>query len=303
MLDGRFVVGRGALDVDSPEHPLDLGRSHPFEVGHGLDDEHALSGLVIPPDRHQHAGVLEVRPDILGIELLGDRTQRQCLLPLPLFAEEGQEHPPGAEMLRIEFDGELQIDHGEVGVGLDLPLGTEHEGLGVERFDHHRQRRACTRLEAENKAAFRVDLADRHARFVENRDRVQIADLEESCQFVDRQRIGELDANRVDDVAVERCLGPFQRPLLEGPRVALGAVFAGEGLTEPELGLHPRPQFVPGRLAWADAVERDRVDGERWLGARVGLRRTIHLGDRNRGRRGGHRHRFWCGFRRGGDGL
>ena len=160
MLDGRLVVGRGALDVDPPEHPLDLGRSHPFEVGHCLDGEHALSGLVIPPDRHQHAGVLEVRPDILGIDLLGDRTQRQCLLPLPLFAEEGQEHPPGAEMLRIEFDGELQIDDGEVGVGLDLPLGAEHEGLGVERFDHHRQRRAGTRLEAEDQAAFWVDLAD-----------------------------------------------------------------------------------------------------------------------------------------------
>ena len=275
VLDGGFVVRRAAFDIDPPEHPFDLGRSHPFETGHDLDGEHALSGLVMASQRHQHAGILETGPDILGVEFLGDRSQRQGLLPLPLFAEEGQKHAAGAEVLGVEFDGKLQVDDRQVGVGFDLPFGAEHEGLGVERLDHHRQSRARAGFQAEDQTTLRVNLADRHARFVEDRDRIEIADLEERRQFIHRQRIGELDSDRVDDVAVERCLGPLQRPFLEGPGVALGAILADECLTEPELRLHLCPQLIAGRLPGADPVECHRVDGERRFAAGIGKRRAL----------------------------
>jgi hypothetical protein len=117
----------------------------------------------VASQRHQHAGILEACPDILGVEFFGDRSQRQGLLPLPLFAEEGQEHPAGAEVLRVEFDGKLQVDDRQVGVGFDLPLGAEHEGLGVERLDHHRQGRARAGFQAEDQATLRVNFANRHA--------------------------------------------------------------------------------------------------------------------------------------------
>ena len=75
----------------------------------------------------EHAGMLEPRPDVVGIDGLRPLGECEGLGPLALLAPQREQEPQAAEMLGIDLNRVLQIGRGEGGVDFEFPLGAEHE--------------------------------------------------------------------------------------------------------------------------------------------------------------------------------
>ena len=168
MLHGLLVIGSGAGEFDAAQEPLDLCRYERRCIGGGLHGLHHRAGLFRTVKREQNPAVLHLCPDVGRIDLLGCLCQSQRVLPLALLAHQYHQEPVGAEVTGVDFNGVLQVGHGERAAGIDLALGTQHERLGVERLDHHRGGRLGAGLHAEDHATLRKHLADRNALFVED---------------------------------------------------------------------------------------------------------------------------------------
>ena len=257
MTHTLLVIGRLLLKFDAAEHPRRLRSDQRRDVFLGFDTLDLRAGGIRPTERQEHAGMLEPRPDVIRIDAFGRLGDRERIQPAALLAEQHQQQPLCPGVLGVDLDRALQVGHGVAGTLVDLAVGTQHEGLGIEWFEQHGHGGLRAGLHADHHAPLGKDLADRHALLVEDRDGSEVGDLQLLRQLLHGHRLDQFDPDRIDDVVVEHHLDTLER--LDLPEETAGAVLTSERLaTAPG-----RFDFVTGRFARIDPAKTRRIDGQR----------------------------------------